>query len=676
LAPLHQIECGITKGASTVGGLHPVGFGFGGTFGNTLTGADALLSGETDGMASDFTRSDGTGYVSVKDTATPANDKSNVIGDLFWTNSGTSPKLINTSAGALAWSPHNLLLQSQTMNTSWSVINITLSLDNTTAPDGTTTAEKFDEATASGRHILYQLSPATVLAGYAHTFSIYLKDGDRRYAVVHVAAGTGSGDFFAYFDLQTGTITDTGKDQAGAEATSSYIASTITDVGNGWYRCTVSGIVNATATTAYCQVELSDRADNSSGSFTSGSPSYLGTSKFIYAWGGQLNKRITATSYLATTTAARYGLGIDYSGGSYGLLVEPAATNLILQSQNLGTTWTNNSSTESLDATTAPDGTTTADQVVAAAANAEHDMQQNVTSLDMTSQDYTYSVYMKKSSLQYSYIQFFRNTSPFQLIYAIVDLDGGTITESGAANGGTLTSSAITALANGWYRVRITGRSGANGAVAHTFRVGLWNASTGGGGSMAFNATTADHTYFWGAQVELGTVATSPIPTFAATVTRAKDLIDSPNSIFPIGATEQSIFVWMTDLGTANGKTLVAIGDGAGASYDTGVIYKSTTGPSVKSGSYTNGVTQADFTIGNITVGTAFKVAARYKANDFHAAVGGTLSAAPDTSGTYPSGMIEARLGFPSDENPWGRYFHIVALPRAYSNAELQSETA
>jgi hypothetical protein len=640
LAPLHQIDCGITKGASTVGGLHPIGFGFGGTFGNTLTGADALLSGETDGMASDFTRSDGTGYVSVKDTVTPANVVSNVIADAWWTNSGTSPKLINTSAGALAWSPHNLCIQSQTVdNASWTKNRVAVTANAVVAPDGTTTGDFVKEdATAANTHFATVTAFATV-AGAAYTFSAYIKQGvgTRWSAIASNIASTG-----LYFNPNTGAL---GTAEAG------IIDSGVVDAGSGWYRVWFTALATgATHTFSYYITE----ADNDalfSGDNTSG----------IYVWGAQVNRGYEITAHLATTTAALYGLGIDYSGGSYGLLVEPAATNLALQSQDLATTWTNTNTTETTNSTTAPDGTTTADTLTASSTTDCRIAQTTAARTDNAA--HTTSVYAKKG------------TSNYLIIVDNYIADG---TGSGAwfnLNTGAVgtkqanvTTSTITDVGNGWYRCTITGTNTSSTTQAITLYVADADNSLG--------VTNGNTIYLWGAQCEVGTVATSHIPTFAATVTRAKDLIDSPNSIFPIGATEQSIFVWMTDLGTANGKTLVAIGDGAGASYDTGVIYKSTTGPSVKSGSYTAGATQADFTIGNITVGTAFKVAARYKANDFHAAVGGTLSAAPDTSGTYPSGMIEARLGFPSDENPWGRYFHIVALPRAYSNAELQSETA
>ena len=52
--------------------------------------------------------------------------------------------------------------------------------------------------------------------------------------------------------------------------------------------------------------------------------------------------------------------------GTYkGLLVEPAATNLCLQSEDITTTWSFSDATRTADAITAPDGNTTADELTA-----------------------------------------------------------------------------------------------------------------------------------------------------------------------------------------------------------------------------------------------------------------------------------------------------------------------
>jgi hypothetical protein len=57
-------------------------------------------------------------------------------------------------------------------------------------------------------------------------------------------------------------------------------------------------------------------------------------------WGAQVNRGATPVAYVATTTAVRAGLAVDYdltSHAAKGLLVEPAATNILLNNATLST---------------------------------------------------------------------------------------------------------------------------------------------------------------------------------------------------------------------------------------------------------------------------------------------------------------------------------------------------
>jgi hypothetical protein len=550
VAPLHQIECGITKGASTVGGLHPIGFGFGGTFGNTLTGADALLSGETDGMASDFTRSDGTGYVSVKDTVTPANDKSNVIGDLFWTNSGTSPKLINTSAGALAWSPHNMFL-------------------NSAAP-----------ATQN----------VTLIVGATYTVTV---------------TGAGGGNI-------TGSAGASGVATTGSPAT-----------------------FTATTTT---------------GTFT-----YTATLTTI-----QLNRGSVATAYLATTGSQRFGLGIDYSGGSYGLLVEPAATNLALQSQDLSTTWTNTNTTETTNSTTAPDGTTTADTLTASSTTDCRIAQTTAARTDNAA--HTTSVYAKKG------------TSNFLIVVDNYIADG---TGSGAwfnLNTGVVgtkqanvTTSTITDVGNGWYRCSITGTNTSSTTQAITLYIA--------DADNSLSVTNGNTIFLWGAQCEVGTVATSHIPTFAATVTRAADSVTAASTTFNLG-TSYSVYHRSTILALGSGSLAVIAAVDNGTANERAVDYSE--GGKWKYVVTDGGATQAlqDTALTAPTLGTIFKAGWRASANSFNHAIDGVVDTV-DAAGAMPTATT-IRLGYTAisagAQGPV-RTHYVVHLPRAMTDLELDAAT-
>jgi hypothetical protein len=142
---------------------------------------------------------------------------------------------------------------------------------------------------------------------------------------------------------------------------------------------------------------------------------------------------------------------IDYTGGGCGkLLLEPQRTNLALYSEQFdNAAWTTNATevTISANTTTAPDGTSSADAILATTTNSGHQVQQR--NLSVTSGTaYTISCYLKKNGYRYAAIGVAVNLSA----EVVVDFD------LGIATGGTLTE-----MANGWYRLIATATASATG---------------------------------------------------------------------------------------------------------------------------------------------------------------------------------------------------------------------
>ena len=129
-----------------------------------------------------------------------------------------------------------------------------------------------------------------------------------------------------------------------------------------------------------------------------------------------------------------------------GYLSEPAATNLCLQSQDLATTWTNNNTTESVNAAVAPDGTTTADKLVEAATTSTHTIYNTIAG---TSGVYTTSVYLKAGERTWAYITDGNSVTAT----AWFDLANGVV---GTVSGTGTPSAKITSIGNGWYRCSMT----------------------------------------------------------------------------------------------------------------------------------------------------------------------------------------------------------------------------
>jgi hypothetical protein len=126
--------------------------------------------------------------------------------------------------------------------------------------------------------------------------------------------------------------------------------------------------------------------------------------------------------------------------------------NLLLQSDTLGTTWTTSAASVSSNVATAPDGTSTADQVVDTVANSAHFVQQSVT-VSSSSADYTATCYFKSGARVFAFLQMQHATGQ---VFVGIDLTGGTLGSITTNAGWTNSRASITNEGNGWFRVDLT----------------------------------------------------------------------------------------------------------------------------------------------------------------------------------------------------------------------------
>lgn len=167
-------------------------------------------------------------------------------------------------------------------NAWWTKLRCSILSNSLIAPDGTVTADKFVEDTATGEHDCYRSALLTVDA--AATFSIYAKAGERSW--IRLSFG---GTDRVYFDLSTGTIGT--KDNASIKAQ-------IIDVGGGWYRCSIAiASINAGNDLAVFGTSTGNGVASYTGDGSSG----------VYFWGAQAEVKAYPTSYMKTSggTATR-----------------------------------------------------------------------------------------------------------------------------------------------------------------------------------------------------------------------------------------------------------------------------------------------------------------------------------------------------------------------------------
>ena len=246
---------------------------------------------------------------------------------------------------------------------------------------------------------------------------------------------------------------------------------------------------------------------------------------------------------------------IEYNtdGSFKGLLVEPAATNVCLQSEDITTTWGIINATRTANATTAPDGTTTADKLNddSSTGTGAVAVRQDITVSAATK--YTASVFLKADQLAFARL----TTENYDGV-----TDGGQYFGlSGDGSLGTATGlddSTITKYPDGWYRCTITWTQG---AADTSFQLRIYVANSISSLNVDLDGTSS--IFVWGAQVEASPIATSYIPTTTASVTRLKDDITQTGASSLIGQSEGTLYVevdWRLASGTF--QNLLSVNNG------------------------------------------------------------------------------------------------------------------
>ena len=271
-------------------------------------------------------------------------------------------------------------------------------------------------------------------------------------------------------------------------------------------------------------------------------------------------RRVNSAGQIASIGSGLPRLDYLTSGGTVGtpaLLVEPAGTNLALQSQDFLTTWAPTNitvTTGSTAAFTAPDGTTTADLLTASASGSARIIQ-SFTFVSGTT--YSYSAFAKAGSGFFGLTM--ENGAIGSGVAVIWNLNTGAFTVSGTTGAGyTLQSQGIENYGNGWYRCRMTVLLGLN--VAGNIRA---NTSDGTMSSVVIQSASGNTAYIWGAQLETGSVATSYIPTTTGTVSRSADVISVSGAVSgSIGQTEGTIYAEVDVRNIADTKAIIQSDDG------------------------------------------------------------------------------------------------------------------
>jgi hypothetical protein len=630
-------------------------------YGGIKTGAQTLL-GANQGLAIDFTDQS----IDILDQTTPANTYLsngilNTAGSLLGpgaklTYSSPSPKLCLQSNGYYQYGPHNKLVRSNDFTAAvWNAVNLTITNNAIADPFGGNTGSKLQVTTTAGTIIVQGITAI----GTSQQFNVYIKQG----------SGPTDGNSFVLYNNTTSTtllsITINYNTGAITYVTGSTGA-TMTSVGGGWWllqMVVTSGINPGNQINHY--IGWQGNSD------TAG--------RYMYACFASSGGYPRVPGYVATTSAPVYALPYEYNTGGVcqGILVEEARTNSMIYSIALNNAaWSKGGSSVTANADTSPDGTVNACRLVEDTSNGTHYISNVWTGVQSTT--YTASFYTLKTSGNAAnrYMRCYiydANGTPFNWTTNL-DTQAGTTT-TGTTQGGGAAAATITftSVSSTYWRVAITFTTSAFGANANcTLQFYRLDASKNAG----YTGDGATYNTIWGVQVETGAFATSPVPTGSATVTRLIDKITIGVGSIPFSTTVGTLYT-KSNLNVDQAGTTTDFAafnrSPASASF---MINLSMFGAAAPVLQVVDTTTQCNISAGTITVGTDFKSAGTWQANDYAFVFNGSAPAT-DNAGTIPSSMANLYIGNRLDTtgSANGHIKQIMYLPRRLANADMQTLT-
>lgn len=413
-------------------------------------------------------------------------------------------------------SAQNMIRRSQDFSTShWLYSYATITASGLAAPDGTTTAIKMAESTtATQTHSIAQTSGNAInfVGGQAYTFSVYAKAAENDWILVDLTHYNVINQR-CWFNISNGTL--------GTMATG--CTGSTQDVGNGWYRCSVTCTISTTGQKWAPQI-ITANANNAR--------HYAGTvGNGMLIWGAQLEQNSIATPLLQTQqepilqhapTLMNRQIGrprFDHSpstGESLGLLVEEQRTNQIPRSVIGPTGWDfTNCARDGYDV--APNGTNEAVVIRPNGAGTHFFLYNSQVNQNTV---YTFSIYVKAAGLNHvqiasstGFVSGFRNFNLDDLTIGSSDIG-----EQGAQEG-------IEDVGNGWRRLWITETATGTSSTGRFAIQGIPNGTISrlsyGSGANEYKGVS-----YWGAQMEVGKGRTSHIPTSGSSVTRAAEIVE------------------------------------------------------------------------------------------------------------------------------------------------------
>ena len=494
------------------------------------------------------------------------------------------------------------MVQSNQFDTTW-VNGGTTVTSGQSGYDGTNNAWLLSKGAAN-----YTRITQTIAKSGVHSVSVYAKANTLSQASFYVYA-TGDNPY-AIFNLVDGSVVASG----------SIIDKSATDVGNGWWRLSIT--FNATTQSINFYPDFSE---SNAGS--------------IYIQDAMLNQGLAALPYIESgASTAKAGIleneqRIDYSDGTPSLLLEPQRTQLCLNSEYYsGSDWISSNVTITDNVTASPEGLQNASLINFTSSG---NYFQHQGPAIVSGSTYTISCYVKRAI----------STDQVFKIY-----------------GNNNKASANLTATSEWQR------------FTHTFTADSTNFASG------LSAPSTAQIHLYGFQVEQGSYPTSYIPNHSGgSVTRGADTCSKTNASSLIGQSEGTLFIECEYPRTGSGgsaRKLISVNDGTSANLVD--MYVNAGANTLTARVRANGGQFGAIGISNNPTGIV-KIAYAYKANDYVLYINGTQYGSVTSGGsfTFSSALdiIQIGDGEAGNDELGGEASQALLFKTRLSNADLATLT-
>ena len=348
---------------------------------------------------------------------------------------------------------------------------------------------------------------------------------------------------------------------------------------------------------------------------------------------------------------------IDFSDSTNGaLLLEPQRTNSLLQSNQFDTTWSKTLATITSDEIASPISGEMADSILATATSGGH----RVLQAPSTTGVGTFTMYIKQKELSRICVHFLGANKAAGFDCS----DNTTFAATGIASYPTRYN--ISNFGNGWSKVEMYD-------VGTTTRVDIYIANpTSGGNNAVWTGDGTSKIYFSAAQFEIGSYATSYIPTSGSTVTRLADVCNNSGSAQDFNSEEGVLYAEISALADADNYRIISLNAGnslasifIGLRNNTGNVYMYMP-------------TDDTSYISNVNATNNFtKIALKYKTNDVSFFINGT-KVFTDNTVTLPTGLNQLDFSYGNSSNSYpfrGKVKCLAVFTTALTDEQLAALT-